>query len=50
MGVYVQAFAFPVVPQGTARVRCIVSAVHTHADLEEALDAFATAGQALGLI
>jgi glycine C-acetyltransferase len=49
-GVYVQAFAFPVVPQGAARVRCIVSAAHTAADLEEALDAFATAGRAQGLI
>jgi glycine C-acetyltransferase len=49
-GVYVQAFAFPVVPQGAARVRCIVSAAHTPADLEEALDAFATVGRRLGLV
>ena len=45
-----QACAFPVVPQGAARVRCIVSAAHTPADLEEALAAFATAGRKLGLI
>jgi glycine C-acetyltransferase len=49
-GVYAQAFAFPVVPQGAARVRCIVSAAHTPADLDEALAAFATAGRTLGLI
>jgi glycine C-acetyltransferase len=48
--VYVQAFAFPVVPRGAARVRCIVSAAHTPADIEEALAAFAGAGRALHLI
>jgi glycine C-acetyltransferase len=48
--VYVQAFAFPVVPRGAARVRCIVSATHTPADIEEALAAFAGAGRALHLI
>lgn len=49
-GIYVQAFAFPVVPQGAGRVRCIVSAAHTPADLDEALEAFARAGRALRLI
>jgi glycine C-acetyltransferase len=49
-GVYAQAFAFPVVPDGAARVRCIVSAAHTTADLDEALAAFAVAGRALRLI
>jgi glycine C-acetyltransferase len=48
-GVYVQAFAFPVVPRGAARVRCIVSAAHTPAEIEEALAAFAGAGSALRL-
>jgi glycine C-acetyltransferase len=49
-GVYVQAFAYPVVPRGAARVRCIVSAAHTPAEIEEALAAFAGAGRALHLI
>ena len=49
-GVYVQAFAYPVVPRGAARVRCIVSAAHTQADLEEALAAFAGAGKTLGML
>lgn len=48
-GVYVQAFAAPVVPEGAARVRVIVSAAHTQADLDEALDAFGAAGRALGV-
>jgi glycine C-acetyltransferase len=48
-GIYVQAFTFPVVPRGAARVRCIVSAAHSQADIEEALAAFARAGRALRL-
>lgn len=49
-GVYVQAFAYPVVPRGAARVRCIVSASHSQAEIEEALAAFVSAGRALRLI
>jgi len=49
-GVFVTGFGFPVVPQGTARVRCQVSAAHTRADLDEALAAFAKVGRKLGLI
>jgi glycine C-acetyltransferase len=49
-GVYVQAFAYPVVPRGAARVRCIVSAAHTPSEIEETLAAFAGAGRALHLI
>lgn len=49
-GVYMQAFAFPVVPRDTARVRCIVSAAHSRADLDEALAAFEAAGRKLRLI
>lgn len=49
-GLYVQAFAYPVVPRGAARVRCIVSAAHSQAEIEEALAAFARAGRTLRLI
>jgi glycine C-acetyltransferase len=42
-GVYVIAFSFPVVPRGRARIRTQMSAAHTRADLEFALDAFAEA-------
>jgi glycine C-acetyltransferase len=49
-GVFVTGFGFPVVPQGTARVRCQISAAHTRADLDEALRAFRTVGSRLGLI
>ncbi len=49
-GVYVQAFTFPVVPKGKARVRCMVSAAHSQEDVAESLRAFAVAGQKLRLI
>lgn len=50
LGVYVVGFFYPVVPQGQARVRVQISAVHTRADLEAAVAAFTQAGQELGLI
>ena len=49
-GVFVTGFGYPVVPQGTARVRCQISAAHTRDDLDEALRAFRKAGKNLGLI
>jgi glycine C-acetyltransferase len=49
-GVFVTGFGFPVVPQGQARVRCQVSAAHSRADLDEAVDAFIRVGRKLKLI
>lgn len=49
-GLYVISFAFPVVPHGKARIRTQMSAAHTHADLDEAIRAFAKVGRAQGLI
>lgn len=49
-GIYVIAFSFPVVPKGQARIRTQMSAAHSRADLERALDAFAKVGRDLGLI
>ena len=40
-GVYVIGFFYPVVPHGTARVRTQVSAAHSRAELELAVNAFA---------
>ena len=42
-GIYAVAFAYPVVPQGAARIRCQVSAAHLPADLEWAAEMFAEA-------
>ena len=49
-GVYVTAFSFPVVPRGEARIRTQMSAAHSTADLDRAIEAFATVGRAQGLI
>jgi glycine C-acetyltransferase len=49
-GVYVVAFAFPVVPQGKARIRTQMNAAHTTAELDRAIDAFGRAGRELGII
>ncbi|HEY8342196.1 MAG TPA: glycine C-acetyltransferase [Calditerricola sp.] len=49
-GVYAQGIVYPTVPKGKARVRTIVTAVHTKEDLEAALHAFEKAGKELGII
>jgi glycine C-acetyltransferase len=49
-GVFAQGIGFPTVPRDKARVRTIVTATHTRADLQYALDVFATVGRELGLI
>jgi glycine C-acetyltransferase len=49
-GVFVTGFGFPVVPQGQARVRCQLSAAHTRADLDFAVEAFKKVGRALGVV
>jgi glycine C-acetyltransferase len=49
-GVFVTGFGYPVVPQGQARVRCQLSAAHTHRDLDEAVAAFKKVGRRLGVI
>jgi glycine C-acetyltransferase len=48
-GVFTPAIVFPTVAKGKARVRTIVTAEHTEADLTEALDVFARVGAELGL-
>lgn len=48
--VFVTGFGFPVVPQGTARVRCQISAAHSRDDLDEAIQAFKKVGSKLGIV
>ena len=48
-GIYVIAFSYPVVPNGKARIRVQVSAVHTPDDLQFALEAFYAVKQELGI-
>jgi glycine C-acetyltransferase len=49
-GVFVTGFGFPVVPHGTARVRCQISAAHSRDDIDFAVRAFRTVGGKLGII
>jgi glycine C-acetyltransferase len=49
-GVFVTGFGYPVVPEGTARIRTQLSAALTHADMDRALAAFAKVGRELGVI
>jgi glycine C-acetyltransferase len=50
LGIYAVGFFFPVVPQGQARIRVQMSAVHERHHLEAAVAAFARAGRELGLV
>ncbi len=48
-GIYVIAFSYPVVPKGKARIRVQISAGHSRADLERAVEQFTLAKQELSL-
>jgi glycine C-acetyltransferase len=49
-GVFVTGFGFPVVPEGTARVRVQMSAALDDGHLDRALDAFVAVGREFGLV
>jgi glycine C-acetyltransferase len=49
-GIFVTGFGFPVVAEGTARVRVQLSAAHERADLDRALEAFERVGREVGAI
>jgi glycine C-acetyltransferase len=49
-GVFVTGFGFPVVPEGTARVRVQISSALTREELDRALTAFEKVGRELGVI
>ena len=48
-GVYVVGFSYPVVPKDKARIRVQVSAAHSPADLEFAMEAFSATKAELGI-
>jgi glycine C-acetyltransferase len=50
LGVFAQGIGFPTVAEGRARIRTIVTSVHTDAQLDRALEAFATVGKQVGVI
>ena len=49
-GIYVIGFYYPVVPQGQARIRVQVSAVHSKEQLDKAISAFIEVGKELKVI
>lgn len=49
-GIYVIGFFYPVVPAGQARIRTQMSAAHSVAQIEQAVDAFTRVGKKLGVI
>jgi len=49
-GVYAVGFFFPVVAKGQARIRTQMSAAHTRAQLDRAIDAFVRIGHELGVL
>ena len=49
-GVFVIGFGYPVVPHGTARIRCQVSAAHETEHMDAVLDAMKKVGAKLGIV
>lgn len=49
-GIFAQSIGYPTVPKGKARIRVMISAVHTKEDLDFALGKFEKVGKELGVI
>jgi glycine C-acetyltransferase len=49
-GVFAQGIGFPTVAKGKARLRTIVTATHTEAELDQALDVLGSTGRELGIV
>ncbi|MGA3019590.1 MAG: glycine C-acetyltransferase [Bryobacteraceae bacterium] len=49
-GVLATGIGFPTVPKGKARVRTIVTATHTKAELDQALEVFRKVGKKMGIL
>ncbi len=47
-GVFAMALGFPTVPRGRARIRVMISAAHSRADLDRGLEAFSQVGKVAG--
>src|SRR5205823_3869662 len=50
LGAFAQGIGSPTVPEGRARIRTIVTSVHTDQQLDRALEAFEKGGKELGVI
>jgi glycine C-acetyltransferase len=49
-GVFAMAIGFPTVPRGKARIRVMISASHSQADLDRGLESFKEVGEELNVI
>ncbi len=49
-GIYVTAFAYPVVPHGKARIRTQMSAAHSAEDVDRCIEAFVEVGREMGVV
>ena len=49
-GIFAAAIGYPTVPHTKARIRVMISAVHTKKNLDEAIDTFKKVGKKLGVI
>jgi glycine C-acetyltransferase len=49
-GVYAQSIGYPTVARGKARIRVMISAVHSRADLDFGVEQFVKCGRRLGLV
>ncbi|KKR29936.1 8-amino-7-oxononanoate synthase [Candidatus Woesebacteria bacterium RIFCSPHIGHO2_01_FULL_39_32] len=49
-GIFAMAIGYPTVPEGSARIRVMMSAAHSKNDLDKALEVFSNVGKKLGVI
>jgi glycine C-acetyltransferase len=49
-GIYVVGFSYPVVPKDQARIRVQLSAAHSTADVDRAVEAFTKVGRDAGVL
>ena len=49
-GIFATSIGYPTVPKGKARIRVMISATHSHEDLDQGLEKFIKSGKDLGVI
>jgi glycine C-acetyltransferase len=49
-GVMATGIAFPTVPEGKARIRCIMTSEHTRAQIDQALQTMTSVAKGMGLV